>query len=159
ELLGRGLNNQICCGTLFQVRCSMNPLQRTVAIVFSQLAALNSFDKIAVDRCNSARQRLAIHVVQQDPKPGSRGNLGNAMSHCARADDGNALNRFRTASWAAHLAENRAHTRFDYPNIRSYTIRSTEKAILSASFAVLCVLCVKKGLHAENAENPEKAEN
>ena len=60
------------------------------------------------------------------------------MAHGAGADHGNRLNRFRTASWAAHLAENRAQalhtteaTRFDYPNIRSYTIRSTEKAILT----------------------------
>jgi hypothetical protein len=56
------------------------------------------------------------------------------MTHRAGADHGNGFNRLRTATWATHLAENRAHTpeatRFDYPNIRSYTIRSTEKAIV-----------------------------
>src|SRR5215208_1432530 len=80
------------------------------------------------------------------------------MAHCAGADHRNGFNLFRTATWAAHLAENRAKasrslgtTQIDYPNIRSYTIRSAEKAILSclngilnmnSSLCNLCVLCV-----------------
>src|SRR5215212_4579879 len=66
------------------------------------------------------------------------------MAHCAGADHRNGFNLFRTATWAAHLAENRAKasrslgtTQIDYPNIRSYTIRSTEKAILSCLNGIL----------------------
>src|SRR5690242_5184495 len=102
----------------------MNMLQGAVAIVFSQLRKLNPLIEVTRDRGDTTRQRLAIHIVQQNPKPRSRGDLGNAMSHRAGADYGYGLNRFQTATWAAH------HT-VDYPNIRSYTIRSTEKAILS----------------------------
>src|SRR6185295_5645231 len=117
---------------------------------------------VTLNRCDSTSQRLAIHIIHQDPKPRSRRDLGNAMTHCAGADDGNTLNRFRTASWVAHLAENRAQSASTHQKPHSSTtpisvviLYAQPKRLYSgvsiwkfssALFAVLCVLCVKKGL-------------
>jgi hypothetical protein len=62
------------------------------------------------------------------------------VAHRAGANHGNSFNRWRTASWAAHAPKNRAPerpkrpqaTEFDYLIDGSYTIRSTEMAILPA---------------------------
>jgi hypothetical protein len=61
------------------------------------------------------------------------------VAHRARANHGNGFNRWRTACWAAHApntgsprSKRPQATEFDYLIDASYTIRSTEMAILPA---------------------------
>jgi hypothetical protein len=56
QFLGRSFNDQICGGTVDEVRSSANLLQRAVAIRFGQLGALNSLFKIAFNRPDSASE-------------------------------------------------------------------------------------------------------
>jgi thioredoxin reductase (NADPH) len=120
----------------------MDVLQRAVAIVFGQFTESNSFFEVSFNRPDSTRQRFMIHVVEKDSKTCDCRNLGNTVAHRPGANHGNSLNRWRTASWATHAfrtgpatPSRLQTTKFDYLNVRSYTIRPTEKAILSMKMA------------------------
>jgi hypothetical protein len=124
QLLRCGFDDQIDGGTFFQVRSATNVLQRAVAIVFGQLRELDSFGQVPFNRPDPTRQRLAIDVMQLNPKTRSRGDLGDTMAHCAGANHGNCLDRWQTAPWAAHVLRTGLESVLNHPlTTRSHQVR------------------------------------
>ena len=115
-------------GSLFResaARCDRDRLRSTLRAEFP--------GKVGLDRCNSPRKRLAIHVVQQHFKSGCRGPgrcHGPSCRRRSRQWFQSFANRYLGYSSCGEPGSHTEATRFDYPNIRSYTIRSTEKAIV-----------------------------
>jgi hypothetical protein len=84
----------------------------------------------------SARQRVAIDVAQHRLISSGSGDLRDSVAHSAGANDADCLNclrsdaRFQSFVPGGVFAKPR-RLAFDYSSTASYTIRLTEKAILS----------------------------
>jgi hypothetical protein len=63
-------------------------LERLVAVVFSQFTTGDAFEEIAFDSLNTVRERLAVHVAQDDRIACEGCDLRDAVSHRARAEHG-----------------------------------------------------------------------
>ena len=104
------------------------PVIKTRPVFFPSFPSLNCL--------NAAGQRVAIHFAQDHGMAGSGGYLGDAVAHRARADHGDCFDCRgdvvvqRCAETLLVSLGKSARPAFDYLSISSYTIRSTEKAML-----------------------------
>jgi hypothetical protein len=69
------------------MRGSANVLQGRIAIVFGKFSELYSFGEIALDRLDTASERVSIKVAKQDLVARGCGYLGNSVAHGACAYD------------------------------------------------------------------------
>ena len=62
----RGLYEEVGGGRFRQLDGPADALERLVAVLLGQLGALDALLQVALDCPNPARQRLAVHVAQDD---------------------------------------------------------------------------------------------
>ena len=96
QMFGRGFNDQIGIRDFFQMGGAANMLQSGIAIGFGKFSELNSLGKIAFDRLDAARERIAINVAKQDLVACGRSHLRNAVAHGACAYDADRFNCLRS---------------------------------------------------------------
>jgi hypothetical protein len=68
-------------------------LQCLVALVLCELGARNPFGEVAFDGRNSASERFAIHIAQDNAIARGGGDLSDTMPHRACAEHGDSLKR------------------------------------------------------------------
>ena len=98
EFLRRGFDNQVSRPEISQLNGRMDVCQRLLAIFRRDLAELDAFVQITLDRLHSACERSIIDISQEHFKAGHRGHLSNAVAHRPGAEHTDSANRSRVIS-------------------------------------------------------------
>ena len=91
EPLRRGLDHQLGVGEVLERGRGDEPGDGLRGLLGAQAAALDASVELGLDPLHPALERLRCRVVQERPRAGQAGQLGNARAHRAGARDSDRL--------------------------------------------------------------------